>query len=161
MNYQARIDGKGLQSGEKDFTRLPNLYVLTVTDFDPFGEGKMVYTVHNMCEEVPELKYEDGLRFYYFYTDGQKDGNEELRTVLRYMKDSRAVDAATRGLHGYVEKVKIRPEVRVAYMRLGLPSVSSGVCQTSINPLPTSSFFASFKAVRFIPLASDKSLSLW
>ena len=36
--YQARIDGKGLQSGEKDLTRLPNLYVLTVTDFDPFGE---------------------------------------------------------------------------------------------------------------------------
>ena len=121
MNYQARIDGKGLQSGEKGFTRLPNLYVLTVTDFDPFGEGQMVYTVHNMCEEVPELKYEDGLRFYYFYTDGQKGGNEELRTVLRYMKDSRAenaVDAATRELHGYVEKVKIRPEVRVAYMRL-------------------------------------------
>ena len=119
--YQARIDGKGLQSGEKDFTRLPNLYVLTVTDFDPFGEDQMVYTVHNMCEEVPGLAYEDGLRYYYFYTDGQKGGNEELRTVLRYMKDSRAenaVDAATRELHGYVEKVKIRPEVRVTYMRL-------------------------------------------
>ena len=86
LNYQARIDGKGLQSGEKDFTRLPNLYVLTVTDFDPFGEDQMVYTVHNMCEEVPELKYEDGLRFYYFYTDGQKGGNEALRAVLRYRR---------------------------------------------------------------------------
>ncbi len=121
MNYQARIDGKGLRSGEKDFTRLPNLYVLTVLDFDPFGEDQMVYTVHNICEEVPELKYEDGLRFYYFYTDGRKGGNEGLRTVLRYMKDSRAenaVDAATRELHGYVEKVKVRPEVRVSYMRL-------------------------------------------
>ena len=35
--------------------------------------------------------------------------------------DSRAenaVDAATRKLHGYVEKVKVRPEVRVSYMRL-------------------------------------------
>ncbi len=41
--------------------------------------------------------------------------------MLRYLKDSRAenaVDAATRELHGYVEKVKVRPEVRVAYMRL-------------------------------------------
>ena len=46
--------------------------------------------------------------------DGRKGGNEALRAVLRYLKDSRAenaVDAATRELHGCVEKVKIRPEV--------------------------------------------------
>ncbi len=70
---------------------------------------------------MSSLAYEDGLRYYYFYTDGRKGGNEALRAVLRYLKDSRAenaVDAATRELHGYVEKVKVRPEVRVAYMRL-------------------------------------------
>jgi len=32
-------------------------------------------TVHNKCEEVPELVYDDGLRFIYFKAKGTKGGN--------------------------------------------------------------------------------------
>lgn len=119
--YQARIDSRGLKSGEKDFIHLPNLYILSILNFDPFGKDHMVYTIRNRCEEVPELEYDDGLRFYYFYTGGTKGGNRQLRAMLTYMQDSReenAVDEATREVHDYVNRVKVRPEVRDAYMTL-------------------------------------------
>lgn len=119
--YQARIDSRGLKSGEKDFIHLPNLYILSILNFDPFGKDHMIYTIRNKCEEVPELEYDDGLRFYYFYTGGTKGGNQQLRTMLTYMQDSReenAVDEATREVHDYVNRVKVRPEVRDAYMTL-------------------------------------------
>lgn len=119
--YQARIDSRGLKSGEKDFIHLPNLYVLSILNFDPFGKDHMIYTIRNRCEEVPELEYDDGLRFYYFYTGGTKGGNQQLRTMLTYMQDSReenAVDEATREVHYYVNRVKVRPEVKDAYMTL-------------------------------------------
>lgn len=119
--FQARIDSRGLESGAKDFSKLPNLYVLTILNFDPFGHDHMMYTVKNRCMEVPDLEYEDGLCFCYFYTNGTKGGNRELQTMLRYLQDSReenAADSATREIHDYVCKVKMRPEVKQAYMRL-------------------------------------------
>ncbi|MDO4333696.1 MAG: hypothetical protein Q4C58_13560 [Eubacteriales bacterium] len=118
--YQAKIDSRGLKSGETDFSKLPNLYVLTILNKDPFGHDFMMYSIRNKCEEVPEMEYEDGLRFYYFYTDGAKGGSDSIRKLLRYLKDSReenAIDEATKEIHSYVKRVKIQPEVKLAYMR--------------------------------------------
>ena len=36
--YQAKIDSRYIRSGEKDFKNLPNLFVLTITEYDPFGK---------------------------------------------------------------------------------------------------------------------------
>lgn len=52
--YQAKIDSRLMKRGEKDFRKLPNLYVISITDYDVFGYDYMMYTVHNRCEEVPE-----------------------------------------------------------------------------------------------------------
>ena len=59
--YQAKIDSRNLSSGEKDFSNLPNLFVIMITDYDPFGYDYMMYTVHNKCEEILQLEYEDGI----------------------------------------------------------------------------------------------------
>ena len=61
--YQAKIDSRYLKSGETDFSKLPNLYVITITNFDPFGYDYMMYTIKNQCMELPQLDYDDGLRF--------------------------------------------------------------------------------------------------
>ena len=119
--YQAKIDSRGLKSGEKNFTKLPNLYIITILNFDPFGKDRMVYTVRNKCEEDPDLEYEDGLRFCYFYTGGTQGGNSTIKSVLTYMQDSRGenvTDETTAELHDYVSRAKVSPEVRNAYMRL-------------------------------------------
>lgn len=80
--YQAKIDSQNLASGERDFVNLPNLFVVTITNYDPFGYDYMLYTIHNKCDEIPELEYEDGLRFLYFYTGGKNGGNATVKQFL-------------------------------------------------------------------------------
>lgn len=119
--YQAKIDAKSMRSGEKRFEKLPRLYVITITDFDPFGYDYMMYTVENKCKEIPELSYEDGLQFIYFYTKGGKGGNEEIKAMLRYLQDStkeNATNEQIREIHNYVERIRQQPEVKAEYMTL-------------------------------------------
>ena len=119
--YQAKMDARYMQRGENDFSRLPDLFVITILNYDPFGCGYMMYTVENHCIEVPDLKYGDGLKFLYFYTGGTKGGSEEIGNMLRYLQHStaeNAMDTSTKELHDYVSRVKTIPEVRQGYMSL-------------------------------------------
>lgn len=118
--YQAKIDSRYMESGEKNFSKLPNLYVITITNYDPFGQDYMMYTVNNRFNEVLDLEYKDGLQFIYFYTKGHKGGNKDIQAMLQYFQNStedNVVDEATREIHDYISRVKIMPEVRDAYMR--------------------------------------------
>lgn len=118
--YQAKIDSRYPQSGDWSFKRMPELYVLTVTNYDPFGYDYMMYTVENSCREVPELAYEDGLHFVYFNTEGSKGGNGEIKAMLNYFRHSRAenaIDEATEEIHRYISKVKTKPEMEMEYMK--------------------------------------------
>lgn len=120
--YQAKIDGRYVKRGLKDFSQIPNLYVITITNYDIFGEDYMMYTFRNRCEEVPNLEYEDGLQFIYFYTKGQKGGSQAIKNMLTYFQNSdskNAVDDATRTIDSYVRKVKNLPEVEDGYMTVG------------------------------------------
>lgn len=117
--YQAKIDSRNMKSGEKDFVKLPNLFVITITNYDPFGYDYMVYTVFNRCEEIPELEYKDGLKFIYFNTTGTKGGNSTIKKLLNYVQDSKiknVTDEATQKLHDVVSRVRISPEARLEYM---------------------------------------------
>ena len=118
--YQAKMDSCYMRRGDDNFAGMPNLFVITILNFDPFGYDYMMYTFENRCDEVPELKYEDGLKFIYFYTGGTKGGSENLKTMLRYLQRStadNALDDSTKELHDYVCRVKTAPEVREEYMR--------------------------------------------
>ncbi|MCM1126044.1 MAG: hypothetical protein NC429_06180 [Lachnospiraceae bacterium] len=80
------------------------------------------YTIHNKCEEVPELDYDDGLKFIYFNTKGQKGGSQAIKNMLTYFQNSdskNVVDDATRMIDSYVSRVKNLPEVEAGYMTLG------------------------------------------
>lgn len=118
--YQAKIDSRYIRNGERDFGNLPNLFVLTITEYDPFGKDQMIYTVSNSCREEPGLKYDDGLVFYYFNTRGKKGGTPEIRAMLKYMIEStekNVVNEDIRNLHRCVERVKVLPEIREEFMR--------------------------------------------
>lgn len=119
--YQAKIDGKNMKAGEKDFVRLPNLFVITITNYDPFGYDYMMYTVRNQCVEIPEMNYDDGLTFIYFNTTGVKGGNLAIKQLLNYIQESKinnVTNEATQTLHSCVSRVRILPEVRMEYMTL-------------------------------------------
>ena len=120
--YQAKIDGRYVKRGLKDFSEIPNLYVITITNYDIFGRDYMMYTVRNKCEEIPDMEYDDGLQFIYFNTKGQKGGSQAIKNMLKYIQNSdskNAVDDATRKIDYYVRKVKNLPEVEAGYMTLG------------------------------------------
>ena len=118
--YQAKIDSRYIRNGERNFGNLPNLFVLTITEYDPFGKDQMIYTVSNSCREEPGLKYDDGLVFYYFNTKGKKGGTSEIRAMLKYMMEStekNVVNEDIRNPHRCVERVKVLPEIREEFMR--------------------------------------------
>ncbi len=118
--YQAKIDSRYMHSRDNDFSHMPNLYVITITNFDPFGQDYMMYTVNNQFNEVDELEYDDGLKFIYFYTGGRKGGNEDIKILLKYLQNStieNATNETTKEIHEYTSRVKLIPEVRKEYMK--------------------------------------------
>ncbi|MCD7726292.1 MAG: hypothetical protein LUI12_12210 [Clostridiales bacterium] len=120
--YQAKIDGRYVRRGLKDFSKVPDLYVITITDYDPFGMDYMMYTVRNHCIELPEMEYNDGLQFIYFNTKGKKGGSQKIKNVLTYFQNSdstNVVDEATRTMDSYVRQVKGLPEMEGGFMTVG------------------------------------------
>lgn len=118
--YQAKMDSRYMKRGDDDFSGMPNLFIITILNFDPFGYDYMMYTFENRCAEVEELKYEDGLKFIYFYTGGTKGGSGNIKTLLHYLQHStadNARDESTKELHDYVSRVKTAPEIKEEYMR--------------------------------------------
>ncbi|MCR5802129.1 MAG: hypothetical protein K6G57_07360 [Lachnospiraceae bacterium] len=119
---QAKIDSRRMKSGDDDFSHLPNLYVISITNYDPFGQDYMLYTIYNRCKEVPMLEYDDGLCYLYFNTMGTLGGSESIKNMLNYIQDSRknaVVDEATSEISNYVESVRSDPVRRERYMTFG------------------------------------------
>lgn len=119
---QAKIDNRYMKSNDNDFKHLPDLYIITITNFDIFGKGRMVYTFNTVCEDEPDIKYDDGLYRIYFNTSGTRGGSQDIKNMLNYIQNSGtelAVDSATKELDGYVSKVKMDPEVRRSVMTFG------------------------------------------
>ena len=118
--YHAKIDAGSLARG-MEYSALRNVVVIFITTYDPFGLNRMVYTISNKCEEVPEMPYDDGAKTLFLYTKGT-EGNppEALKQLLHYMEDTCAENAVTpelRELHEMVTQVKCDKEVGLAYMK--------------------------------------------
>ena len=117
--YQAKIDHSKLKSGERSFARLPNLYIVFVLDYDPFGFDQVCYTIENACLEVPELEYNDGLTIKYFNTTGTVGGNPAVNNMLHFIQHStlqNVVDDSTRKMYDYVTVVKGEEDTRMRYL---------------------------------------------
>ena len=119
---QAQIDKNSMSSGNNDFSCLPELFIVNITNYDPFGDDQMVYTFQKRCIEAPEVVYNDGVTILYFNTTGTKGGSEELKNFLEYLEKSepeKAVTTATQELQGYVEQIKHDAEIGGNYMTFG------------------------------------------
>ena len=119
---QAQIDKNNMSSGNNDFSCLPELFIVNITNYDPFGDDQMVYTFQKRCIEAPELVYNDGVTILYFNTIGTKGGSDDLKKFLEYLEKSepeKAVTSATQELQGYVEQIKHDAEIGGNYMTFG------------------------------------------
>lgn len=117
--YRALADGKLLETGE-EYDRIPDMWIIFILPYDPFGKDRMCYTIKSSIQEEPDVKYEDGAVTLYLNTSGYVGGNEELSLLLKYMEQSTAQNAKTEELstlHNYVEEIKHNKKVGVRYMK--------------------------------------------
>ena len=119
--YHAVIDSHSLESGET-YHALRNVVIILIMPFDPFGKGRMVYTVRNQCVEDSEIPYDDGAQTLFLYTKGT-EGNppEALKALLKYMEETvreNAVNEELQEIQRMVDIVKKDKEVGLRYMKI-------------------------------------------
>lgn len=123
--YQGLIDMPLLISGEEDFNHLNDTYLIIISPFDLFGEGRYRYTFENRCVENPDLALADGATRIFLNTHGViTDGVEpELITFLKYVEHTRdelleqSDDEDLSYICQYVRQLKSSREIGVAYMQ--------------------------------------------
>ena len=118
--YSSIIDTKELSKGS-DYNKLPQSYVIFICTFDPFGDGRHIYTFENICVENHEIRLQDGSKKVTLNTRGTMDDvSDEIKDFLKYVEKSTAETAElssgslTRHMHGIVTKIK--DERQVDYM---------------------------------------------
>lgn len=84
--YQSLIDTPILKSGKKTkYRNLPSTMIIFITQEDIFGRNLAMYTFTERCEEVADLRLEDGTSKI-FLNMTSKNGRPELVSLLQYMK---------------------------------------------------------------------------
>lgn len=118
--YHGLIDTQLLAS-DLSYKALPEVAIITILPYDPFGKNRMVYTIKNQCAEDTALPYDDGAKKIFLYTKGT-EGNpsQKLRDMLRYIEDTTEANVTNQDIsavESLVNKVKRRKEVNVSYMK--------------------------------------------
>lgn len=124
-HYQAMLDSKMLEPGEVDFNAMSNVYIITIAPFDLFGYGKYMYTFRMKCDEVSELKLEDGAIRIFLNTRGTNadEVGEELVELLRYMEhtdeetSNSCVSTRIHEMQKKIEAIKSYAEVDIRFLK--------------------------------------------
>lgn len=82
--YRTAIDWSYLEKG-KNYSELPELYMIFISDFDPFQMSKVHYEIAQYIEGT-DRKYDSGVHIHYFNTK-VNDGTF-VAEILQYMKHS-------------------------------------------------------------------------
>lgn len=123
--YQGIIDSKLLPPGVVDFNLLNEVLIVLIMPFDLFGYGLYRYTFQMRCEEVPELKLDDGATRIFLNTRGIHPElvSPELIELLKYME--RSTDEVSRAcgskriqeMHRRICQIKASEKTEVKYMQ--------------------------------------------
>ncbi len=104
--YSAAIDWSYLEKGKK-YTELPELYMIFISDYDPFNGNKNHYEIKQYVD-CNGKQYCDGIHRLYFNTAVKDD--TELSKLMQYFKKSDAGITDFGALSQKVNYYKIRNE---------------------------------------------------
>lgn len=117
--YHGLMDTKFLASGSS-YDELPNVVIIVILPYDPFGKKRMIYTVRNQCIEDPSVSYDDGIQKIYVYTRGNAENpSQALTDMLKYIEETTDNNVTTQdiaSIHKLVTRVKRSREAGVNYM---------------------------------------------
>lgn len=118
--YHGLIDTQFLRSG-MDYGKLPNVVIIVILPYDPFGKDRMVYTIKNSCAEDLSVPYDDGARKIFLYTKGKKGNpSQRLSDMLKYIEkttNNNVTNQDIESIQQLVERVKRKKEVGINYMK--------------------------------------------
>ena len=116
--YQGMIDLNILDKGQ-DYTTLKKSYVIFICTFDPFGEGRHIYTFCNTCQENTALTLDDDAVKIILSTKGtMNDVSPEMKRILDYIDGKGASDKFTEELEEAVRSARQNERWRLDYMTL-------------------------------------------
>ena len=116
--YQGMIDLNILDKGQ-DYTTLKKSYVIFICTFDPFGEGRHIYTFCNTCQENTALTLDDDAVKIILSTKGTMDDvSPEMKRILDYIDGKGASDKFTEELEEAVRSAHQNERWRLDYMTL-------------------------------------------
>lgn len=122
--FQCSIDSDIISHGES-CTKLKKSYSIFICTFDPFSDGRHIYTFENRCMEDPSLALGDEATEIFLSTKGKKDDvDAEMKEFLAYIENStdsyarQASSPLVKAIHKRVTEVKLDKDMEFQYMTL-------------------------------------------
>lgn len=122
--YQGNIDLDFIQKGE-DYSKLYKSFVIFICTFDPFNQGRHLYTFENRCLEDTNLSLGDETTKLFLNTHGNlNDVDSEMVEFLTYIENSNDEYAngvkseLVKTIHEKVNHLKNDKSLEVEYMTL-------------------------------------------
>lgn len=115
--YQALMDSESLRKGIS-YHFLSDSYVIFICTFDPFGQGKYIYTFENTCKEDQELTLNDRTVKVFFNTKSKwEDIPQNIKNLFDYIEYGIVRDELTQELDSEVRKLRNNDEWWATYMK--------------------------------------------
>lgn len=122
--YQGSLDLDLISSGEP-YTALRKTFIIFVCTFDPFYDGRHIYTFENICRENVSVSLGDETSKIFLNTTGTLDDVDadmiEFLTYVEHTTDTFATKTScllVKEIHQKVMQVKQSKEMEVEYMTL-------------------------------------------
>ena len=145
--YQGLMDSPILKSGRNTkYKELPSTVIIFITQEDIFKRDRAMYTFTERCEEVEDLRLEDGTTKI-FLNMASKNGSKVLVSLLQYMKETdinnpevEVKDERILELDEIVAEVKSSEEWEDARMTIYEQGVERGIIEGLIMGLTEAGF---------------------
>lgn len=132
-SFQCNIDSDVISCGES-CTKLKKSYIIFICTFDPFSDGRHIYTFENRCLEDLSLVLGDETTEIFLSTRGDKDDvDTEMQEFLTYIENStdayaqQASSPLVKAIHKRVTELKLDKDVELQYMTLLQKNEQGGI----------------------------------
>ena len=118
--YQSMMDADLLAAGA-DYDELNKTIIIFICPFDPFGEGRYIYTFENVCLENKELSLQDGATKIFLNTKGTiGEIDDAIKAFLQYIDGVVTENSFIQEIEEEIQKVKREEGERVNYMTFAM-----------------------------------------
>ena len=118
--YQSMLDADLLAAGA-DYDELNKTIIIFICPFDPFGEGRYIYTFENLCMENKDLELRDGATKIFLNTKGTiGDITDTIKAFLRYVDGVVTDNSLVQEIEEEIQKVKLEEGERGNYMTFAM-----------------------------------------